>query len=179
MKKDQNLVLKGSGIYLRRLKAKDWEEFTTLARRSVRFHRGLLKLPKTREAYELFRKRVSGEASECFLICRAEDDAIAGVIHMAQIFRGPLQSAYLGYGLGVDFIGKGYASNAVRVILRFAFHDLKLHRLEANIQPHNLPSIALVKQLGFSKEGYSPKYLKVSGKWCDHERWAITKENWK
>ncbi len=179
MKKDQELVLKGKSIYLRRLKASDWSEFTTLAHRSERFHRGLLKLPKTREAYDVFMDRVSGDASECFLICRACDAAIVGIIHMAQIFRGPLQSAYLGYGLGVDFIGKGYAAEAVRIILRFAFRDLKLHRLEANIQPHNRPSIALVKQLGFSKEGYSPKYLKVSGKWCDHERWAITKENWK
>ena len=64
-------------------------------------------------------------------------------------------------------------TQAMRLTIRHAFDDLKLHRLEANIQPGNLPSIALVKKCGFEKEGYSPRYLKVLGEWRDHERWAI------
>jgi [ribosomal protein S5]-alanine N-acetyltransferase len=48
-----------------------------------------------------------------------------------------------------------------------------VNRLEANIQPGNTASIALVKSCGFMKEGYSPKYLKINGRWRDHERWAI------
>ena len=63
--------------------------------------------------------------------------------------------------------------------LNYAFGDLKLHRLEANIQPANGPSIRLVQSLGFRLEGLSPKYLKVSGRWRDHERWAILKEDWR
>ena len=69
-------------------------------------------------------------------------------------------------------------SEAINLILKYSFNNLKLHRIEANIQPHNTASIEVVKRCGFSKEGFSPKYLKVGGKWRDHERWAIIKENW-
>ena len=61
----------------------------------------------------------------------------------------------------------------LQAVVRHAFKTLKLHRLEANIQPGNARSIALVKACGFRKEGYSPRYLKIAGRWRDHERWAI------
>lgn len=59
------------------------------------------------------------------------------------------------------------------VVIRRAFGELKLHRLEANIQPGNVASIALVRACGFALEGYSPRYLKIGGRWRDHERWAL------
>jgi ribosomal-protein-alanine N-acetyltransferase len=58
-------------------------------------------------------------------------------------------------------------------VIRYGFRKLGLHRLEANIQPDNVASIALVRTCGFSKEGYSPRYLKIRGRWRDHERWAL------
>jgi ribosomal-protein-alanine N-acetyltransferase len=68
---------------------------------------------------------------------------------------------------------------AVSLILKFAFEDLKIHRVEANVQPNNLPSIAVLKRCGFAKEGFSRRYLKIGGRWRDHERWAMIKEDWK
>ena len=62
---------------------------------------------------------------------------------------------------------------AVELAIGIAFKRLKLHRLEANIQPDNLASIALVRACGFSKEGFSPRFLKNNGQWRDHERWAM------
>jgi [ribosomal protein S5]-alanine N-acetyltransferase len=62
--------------------------------------------------------------------------------------------------------------------LDHAFSSLRLHRLEANIQPANTASIQLVKSLGFRLEGVSPRYLKIRGRWRDHERWAILREEW-
>ena len=59
-----------------------------------------------------------------------------------------------------------------------AFKAMKLHRVEANIQPRNVRSRALVKKLGFHREGVSPRYLKINGRWRDHERWAILAEDW-
>ena len=61
----------------------------------------------------------------------------------------------------------------------YAFNVLGLHRIEANIQPDNIRSINLIKRLGFTKEGFSQHYLYVNGEWRDHERWALTVENWK
>ena len=69
-------------------------------------------------------------------------------------------------------------SEAVALVLKHAFVNLKLHRVEANVQPHNTPSINVLKRCGFAREGFSPKYLKISGRWRDHERWAIIKEDW-
>jgi ribosomal-protein-alanine N-acetyltransferase len=63
-------------------------------------------------------------------------------------------------------------------VITHAFDVMKMHRLEANIQPGNLRSKALVKRLGFRREGLSPRYLKINGRWRDHERWAILSEDW-
>lgn len=70
-------------------------------------------------------------------------------------------------------------TEAIQLVLSYAFNDLKLHRIEANIQPHNTASLALVKRAGFTNEGYSRRYLKICGRWQDHERWAILAEDWR
>jgi len=63
-------------------------------------------------------------------------------------------------------------------VLGAAFGELGLHRVEANIQPGNAPSIALAEGAGFKREGFSPRYLKIGGRWRDHERYAILAEDW-
>jgi ribosomal-protein-alanine N-acetyltransferase len=67
----------------------------------------------------------------------------------------------------------------MHLVLRDAFTNLGLHRLEANIQPGNDASVALARRCGFELEGFSPRYLKVGGRWRDHERWAIRAETWR
>jgi len=118
------------------------------------------------------------DANESFLICRICDDAIVGQINLSQIFRKSFQNAYLGYQLFAGFTGNGHMTEAVSLILKFAFDELGLHRIEANVQPNNLPSIAVLRRCGFTKEGFSRRYLKIGGRWRDHERWAIIKEDW-
>ena len=100
-------------------------------------------------------------------------DEPVGVFNLSQIARGNFQSAYLGfYGLHGK-VGRGLMTEALLATLRHAFGELGLHRLEANVQPGNTRSIALVARVGFRKEGFSPKYLSIDGAWRDHERWAI------
>jgi ribosomal-protein-alanine N-acetyltransferase len=148
-------------------------------RRSAAFHRGLASPPTRPDQFDAFLKRNKRPDGVVFLICRKEDNAVMGSIALSQIFRGGFLNAYLGYQIGEEFSGKGYMTEAIQLMLRHAFVTLKLHRLEANIQPGNVASIALVKRAGFVREGYSKRYLKIGGRWRDHERWAIVVEDWR
>jgi ribosomal-protein-alanine N-acetyltransferase len=170
------LPIVGEKVLLRPPKKSDQAEFIALNRASKRFHRGLVSPPTTPEQFSSFLRRSRAEDSACFLICLTADDAIIGSINLSQIFRGGFQNAYLGYYLGAQYAGQSYMTEAFRLVLKHAFEHLKLHRLEANIQPGNVASIALVKRAGFVREGYSCRYLKVCGRWRDHERWAIRAE---
>ena len=78
----------------------------------------------------------------------------------------------------VSTMGPEYMTEALDLLLSYAFETLRLHRIEANIQPENAQSKSLVVRIGFRLEGFSPQYLKVAGRWKDHERWAIRREDW-
>jgi [ribosomal protein S5]-alanine N-acetyltransferase len=162
-----------SRVVLRTPARSDEDEFIARMHASSSLHRPWLYPPLTRDSYRGYLERIAGDRHEGFLACRREDSAIVGWLNVSEIVRGPFQSAYLGYGAVVPFAGKGYMSEALRLLVRHAFTTMKLHRLEANIQPGNHASIALVKRCGFEREGYSPRYLKIAGRWRDHERWAI------
>ena len=169
----------GKRIYLRFLEAADAEEFIALNRASRSFHRGLASPPVRVDQYDALLESCRRPDMICFLMCRVEDGAIVGSINLSQIFRGGFQGAYLGYHVGAKFARQGYMSEALGLVLKYCFEKLRLHRLEANIQPSNDASIALVKRAGFVREGFSRRYLKICGRWRDHERWAIIAEDWK
>jgi ribosomal-protein-alanine N-acetyltransferase len=169
----------GEKVFLRAPSKRDSEEFIALNRASRRLHRGLVSPPVEPEQFEAFLKRCRREDSACFFICRVEDGRIAGSINLTQIARGNFQSAYMGYYIAERYAGRGYMTEAMQLALRHAFERLKLHRVEANIQPSNTASLALVERAGFVQEGYSRRYLKICGRWRDHERWAILAEDWK
>jgi ribosomal-protein-alanine N-acetyltransferase len=98
---------------------------------------------------------------------------VVGVVNLNEIVAGAFQSAYLGYYGMLNFSRTGLMTEALRAAVAYAFSELGLHRLEANIQPENTASIALVRRLGFKQEGFSPRYLRINGEWRDHERWAL------
>ncbi|HEX5966417.1 MAG TPA: GNAT family protein [Pyrinomonadaceae bacterium] len=176
---EKTIVVKGKRVVLRLPVADDGAEFVAVNRRSAKLNRGLASPPTTVKQFEAFVKRNSQPDGACFLICRAQDGAVMGSIALSQIFLGGFRSAYLGYQIGEEFSRQGYMTEALQLMLRHAFVKLKLHRIEANIQPENAASIALVKRAGFVKEGYSRRYLKIGGRWRDHERWAILIEDWR
>lgn len=147
--------------------------FAAAARRSKSFHRSWVHPPTQPEKVAELASRRQGPADYRFLIHEHETADVAGYIAITNIVRGPFQSAYLGFYMFKGYERRGYMKWALGVVIRTAWKELKLHRLEANIQPDNVASIALVKSLRFDEEGYSPAYLKVGGRWCDHERWAI------
>jgi len=169
----------GEKVFLRPPTRQDAEEFIALNRASARLHRGFVSPPTVTTQFTQFLERACRPDCACFLICRRQDNSIVGSINLSQIFLGSFRNAYLGYYVGAQYSGQGYMTEAFQLMLRYAFDKLKLHRLEANIQPQNVASIALVKRAGFVREGYSRRYLKISGRWRDHERWAIIVEDWK
>lgn len=166
-------------MFLRRPTARDCEEFVRLNRASRRLHRGLASPAVTPGQFAIYLKRRRRLDSPGFLICRASDGAIVGGINLSEIVRGNFRSAYLGYQIGEPFARRGHMTEALQLVLRFAFGRLGLHRVEANIQPRNRASIALVRRAGFRREGFSRRYLKIVGRWRDHERWALLSEEWR
>jgi ribosomal-protein-alanine N-acetyltransferase len=112
-------------------------------------------------------------AENVSLVARHVDGSVVGMVNISQIVRGNFHSAYLAYYGMAAFARRGLMTEALRLAIRHAFGDLGLHRLEANIQPGNFASIALVHRVGFQKEGFSPRYLRIGGEWRDHERWAL------
>lgn len=134
---------------------------------------------RSREAFAEWVDRSALSTYNVNLICRRSDGVILGAANLSQIHMGPLCSAYLGYWIGAPFAGQGLMRAGLRLLLDRAFGPLGLHRVEANIQPRNLASIGLVRSLGFRCEGYSPRYLKIGGRWRDHERWALLAEEWR
>ena len=148
-----------------------------LARVSRGLHRPWVYPPATAPAVGAW-IRAAGPTRVRLLVCRRADGAIVGVVNVSEIVRAALQSAYLGYYAFRPHAGQGHMTEGLALVLRHAFRRLGLHRLEANIQPGNVASRRLVRRLGFRKEGFSPRYLKVGGRWRDHERWAIVREAW-
>ena len=167
----------GCRVFIRVPTALDRDEFLALMRSSRRSLRPWVEPPADRLAFAAYLKRTRRPTERGFFVCRREDRIIAGVINVSQIFHGAFQSAYLGFYAGASFMGMGYMSEGLRLVLRHAFSELGLHRLEANIQPGNRASIRLVRRAGFRREGFSPRYLKIFGRWRDHERWAVTVED--
>lgn len=98
---------------------------------------------------------------------------IVGVVNLSQIVWGLFRSAYLGYYGMIAYARRGLMTEAVCLTTSYAFGELGLHRLESNIQPANVASIALARRAGFQQEGFSPRYLRIGGVWRDHERWAL------
>jgi [ribosomal protein S5]-alanine N-acetyltransferase len=172
-------TVKGRKVFLRFPCEDDFAEFTAGNRASRKFHHNLVNPPTDEKSFADFLRRNETETDCCFLICQTSDRAIVGGMCLSQIFRKAFQNAYLGYYLFEKYTGNGFMTEAVQLILRYAFQELKLHRVEANVQPQNKSSIAVLERCGFSKEGFSPKYLKIGGRWRDHERWAIIKEDWR
>jgi len=177
--KPRPITLHGKRIFLRAPKKADYREFAKLMKANAPVYRGLVPPFKGRKQFAEYLDRCRRKDFLGFLICRKEDRTIVGNINLFHIIRRGLQSACIGYLVGASHARQGLATEALQLMIRFAFIKVRLHRIEADIQPGNIPSIALVKRAGFSYEGLSRRYVKICGKWRDHERWALLAEDWR
>lgn len=153
-------------------------EFLGAALRSEKLHQPWVFPPRTHEQYLEYLHRIQIRRTIPFLIRSVGDNRLVGVVNMSEPVMGAFQSAYLGFYAFAGFERQGLMTEGLSLVLDRAFHNLGFHRLEANIQPANDTSAALVQRLGFRKEGFSPEYLLINGDWRDHDRWAILSREW-
>lgn len=160
-------------IAISALARSDCAEFTAAAARSRKLHAPWVNPPLTAAAFRARLDRLRPPKDYAFAIRRRDSGVLVGYADVTNVVRGLFLSAYVSYYAFQGHERQGLMTEGLKLVIRFAFQGLKLHRLEANIQPGNVASIALARACGFLKEGYSPRYLKIRGRWRDHERWAL------
>ncbi len=177
--------LTGEGIMLRPPRVTDYAPWAQL-RAASRLHlapwepkwvRDEMTKPAFRRRLRFYEREARDDHGYAFLIFSTANDMLIGGGTLSNVRRGVCQSAMLGYWLGAGYVGQGYMTRAVGAVLPFAFGTLKLHRLEAATQPHNLPSIGVLERSGFRLEGRLKSYLKIDGAWQDHLLYARIAED--
>lgn len=174
-----NLV--GEQIYLRFYKPSDASELTNLhIRNRAFFQRVSPLLPEafyTEKHQQMRIERALKKSDEgelyAFGIFLKATDKLVGDIYLTQVVRGELQNCYTGFTLDKEHNAKGYTTEALQLVVDFAFKELKLHRIEAGAMPDNIASIRVLEKVGFKKEGIAKENLKINGKWTDHQILAI------
>ena len=151
----------------------DGPEFVSAVKASKRLHASWVHPPMNAAAFRARVRRMQPPHNYAFSIRQRVGGALVGYADVTNVVRGDFLSAYLSYYAFNGHQRQGLMTEGLKLVVQYAFGKLSLHRLEANIQPRNAASIALVKACGFSREGYSPRYLKIGGRWRDHERWAL------
>ena len=183
----KSALVAGSRVYLRRPQLRDAKMFLEAVAASRRLHGRWVQAPTTTARFTAYVKRFGGAKSRKvktathvgLLACRREDDSLVGVFNFSDIVHGGFQCAYLGYYALAPNARQGYMSEGLGLAFEVAFRTLRLHRVEVNIQPANTRSAALVRRAGLTREGFSRRYMKLAGRWRDHERWALLAEDWK
>ncbi len=156
----------------------DEHAFVTAVRHSRELHSPWIEPPDSSARYAQYLERLSRPEHAGFLVIDQADRGLVGFININEIVLGTFGSGYLGYAAFAGKAGRGLMGDGLAQVVGIAFGAMGLHRLEANIQPSNKPSISLVTRLGFRHEGFSPRYLRVAGAWRDHDRFALTAEDW-
>ena len=162
-------------VAIRPVAAADQKVFIAAARSSTRLHHPWISAPLDNGAFNRYIAKNDGITHFGFLVFLRADGQLVGVVNLTNVIYGAFRSGYLSYYAFAGYERQGYMWKGLLAVVRYAFSRLKLHRLEANIQPENVASIALVRKCGFTREGFSPRYLKINGRWRDHERWAVVR----
>lgn len=179
-------VIQGRGVWLRPPQISDYGPWAELRAHSrahlVPWEPAWPRDDLTKSAYRRRIKHYQREARDdlgyAFLAFESAGDKLIGGVTLSNVRRGVTQSAMLGYWLGLPYVGQGHMAAAVRAVLPHAFEQLRLHRVEAAVQPSNARSVRVLTRAGFFEEGLARRYLKINGTWQDHLLFAILAEDW-
>ena len=180
----QQPVIRGNGIYLRYPRIADYLSWSRLRGESREFLTPWepvwaddeLTRGSFRRRIKRYQKETRQDSAYVFFVLRESDDALLGGCTLSNVRRGVTQCCTLGYWIGAKFAGRGYMTNAVKVLIPFVFKTLGLHRIEAACLTDNEPSKHLLARAGFRQEGLARHYLLINGKWADHLLFALLKE---
>lgn len=181
----RGLRLERNRVYLRFPVQRDWRNWAALRAESRDFLApweptwayDALTRGAFRRRLKLYKTEIRQGATYSFLIFRRIDDVLLGGITLSNLRRGVAQSATLGYWIGVPHGNQGYMTDSLAAILEFAFSRIGLHRIEAACLPANEASRRLLLRSGFREEGYAREYLRISGRWQDHQLYAVLRDN--
>lgn len=176
--KRRKIIASGAAVYIFEPSRDAADDFLAMTNASVEFHNPWVFPATDGRRFRGYLDRLESGSAAGFFIGRRTDDALIGVVNVNDIVMGGMRTGSLGYYIGTDFARHGYMTEGLSLVLDHAFSSLNLNRIESNIQPANRASIALVRRLGFRKEGFAPEFMQIDGKWCDHERWAILAREW-
>ncbi|HVY13045.1 MAG TPA: GNAT family protein [Alphaproteobacteria bacterium] len=167
--------LVGENVVLRAPDVADWQDWVRLRGLSASFLQPWEpEWPKnaaSRDYYMSYWRRLvrrwMQDREYAFLICTKEG-ALLGGITVTDIKRESIQTGNLGYWMGAPYAGRGFMKESAALMARFAFEELKLHRLEATCMPENEASLKLLRGLGMREVGIAKRYMKIAGQWRDH-----------
>lgn len=185
--RSESPAMEGRVARIRPARATDWREWSELRAIS----RGFLTpweptWPDDALTRSSFVRRVRRQTDDwerdqayTFLVFDRENGNLTGGLGLTNVRRGVAQTATLGYWVGEPFARRGYISDATRLVLRFAFGELNLHRVEASCLPENAASTGLLEKVGFTREGHARAYLRIQGVWRDHLLFSFTNDEWR
>ncbi|MCL4857740.1 MAG: GNAT family N-acetyltransferase, partial [Flavobacteriales bacterium] len=126
-----------------------------------------------RQRLRRYREDFSTGSAIAFLVFENTTGRLVGGITLGHIRHGVAQSGQIGYWMGESHAGKGYMSEAIGLVVSYAFDTLRLHRIEAACIPENTRSIRVLEKAGFRREGLLRSYLRINGSWQDHYLYAL------
>jgi ribosomal-protein-alanine N-acetyltransferase len=174
-------ALKGERVTLRMPVSGDYREWASLRADSRRFlepweprwSADELDWPAWRQRLNRYRDDYNQGTGAAFFIFEMASGRLMGGITIGNIRYGVAQSGQIGYWIGQRHAGKGYMPEALKLVSRYAFDTLRLHRVEAACIPDNIRSIRVLEKAGFRREGLLRSYLRINGSWHDHYLYAL------
>ncbi len=184
---EASLVLRDGGVVLRPPRTGDfdsWADLREMSRAQLAPYEPQWTLDELyrssfRERLKRYQRDAKNDLGYAFLAFQAIGaHELVGGITLSNVRRGVAQAAAVGYWIGLPHVRRGYASSALAAVTRFAFEELRLHRLEAACMPSNVPSLRTLQRGGYRREGIASRYLKINGLWEDHVLFGLTREDW-
>lgn len=166
-------------VFLERPSANRERDFVAAALRSRALHRGFVTVPAGPAEYRDYLRRAQHGDQASFFVVEKESRDLAGVVDVNDIEHGAEPKGRLGYYAFAPLAGLGFMREGVALVIDRAFDELKLARLDANVQPHNRRSLEFAARLGFRRDGAGRGYLKIGTRWRDHERWTLLARDWR